>query len=97
MQFTHSPALAKLAGCTLGLVALVSGGVALGASWATGQVEHGIRMVTAGSDGPITWGSLDSETPPEKVDLSTLIIAGTIDPATGAVTDVTPHPAAAAR
>lgn len=87
--------IAAVAKITLGAFAfslLLSGGLSLGTGWLADRVQFGIRSMSVGADGgKLTWGSLDDEAPPEKVDVSTLTVVGRIDPSTGNVVDITPY------
>lgn len=90
--FVPWAAVGKLAVGALGVSVAVTGGVAVGAGWLAGQVEQTIRALEMGPEvGTVTWGSLEDDPPAETVDLSSLIIVGTIDSSTGQVTDVSPH------
>jgi hypothetical protein len=51
------------------------------ATWAT-------SLSGSNADGSVVYARLEDGPPPEKVDLSTLKVVGTIDPVTGQITDV---------
>lgn len=67
----------------LGAAALPAGARAAHelATWAT-------SLSGSSADGSVVYARLEDGPPPEKVDLSTLKVVGTIDPATGQITDV---------
>ncbi|MDQ1075077.1 MULTISPECIES: hypothetical protein [Microbacterium] len=76
--------LTKLAAGALSLSVLLAGGVAVGTGWLSDTIDHRIRVASAGPDADnITWASLEDDPPAETIDVSTLIIAGRMNPTDG--------------
>lgn len=87
MGIGRTRSIFQLTGGTLVAAALATGVVATGAAWAGNEIQTLSRASTIDySSGPVTWATVGEGPAPEWTDTSKLVIAGTIDVATGAVT-----------